>query len=265
MTPERAFRFTKAIVRTPAASVTRGLRDGPASNPDATLFARQHGVYVDALEHAGAHVISLPPLEQYPDSVFVEDTTICIKDTAILLRPGAPSRFGEREFIYPALKANFNKVVDITDVYHHDGFIDGGDVLLSDNHAFIGLSARTDQRGLNALASILKDHEYIPVQVETPSSILHFKTECGLLDSTTIFATRKLAALECFKGYHIIEVPAGEETAANIVRFNDTVFLSAGFPKSEALLRNAGYKVTTIDTSEPAKIDGGLSCMSLRF
>jgi dimethylargininase len=257
----RSFRFTKAITRRPSQSVTGGIRDGAGPDPDAVKFADQHATYVSALSESGAEIFELPELEEFPDSVFVEDTCICLKDTAIILRPGATSRFGETVHMTSVLQRHFNNVIELSG----GGFIDGGDVLLSDTDAFIGLSERTDPKGFDALATILKPFDYTPVQVNTPPGILHFKTECGLLDSNTIFATSVMASLACFADYRVIVVPEGEEAAANVVRFADTVFLSDGYPKSEFLLRENGYNVVVLDTSEAAKIDGGLSCMSLRF
>ncbi len=261
MTEGRSYRFTKAITRRPSQSITQGLRDGEGPDPDAALFADQHAAYVSALKNAGAEVFELPELEDFPDSVFVEDTSISLSDTAIVLRPGASSRLGEAALIKPVLENQFNNVIELAG----DGFIDGGDVLLTDTKAFIGLSERTDQAGFDALATVLKGYGYAPVQVNTPPDILHFKTECSLLDSNTIFATAKMAWLSCFDDYKVIVVPEGEEVVANAVRFADAVFLSAGYPNSEALLREHGYKIMVLDTSEAAKVDGGLSCMSLRF
>ena len=257
----RSYRFTKAITRRPSQSVSDGLRDGEGPDPDAAKFADQHAAYVSALKKTGATVLELPELEEFPDSVFIEDTSICLRDAAIVLRPGTETRFGEAAHMLPVLEQRFDHVIELSG----DGFIDGGDVLLTDTEAFIGLSERTNQAGFDALAAVLKNYEYTPVQVNTPPDILHFKTECGLLDSTTIFATAKMASLGCFVDYKIVVVPKGEEAAANAVRFADTVFLSAGYPKSEALLRESGYNVVVLDTSEAAKVDGGLSCMSLRF
>lgn len=242
-------------------SVAGGLRAGDGADPDAFVFAEQHAAYVSALESAGGLVTVLPALEDFPDSVFIEDPAICSGSTAIVLRPGARSRFGEAAALLPALVEFFEDVIDLPG----EGSVDGGDVLLSDNEAFIGLSARTDQEGFNALAGVLGDLGYLARKVETPSSILHFKTDCGLLDSETIFASTALASTNCFSGYRVIEAPEGEEAAANLVRVNDVVLLSTGYPKSEELLNSHGYRVQTLDTSEAAKVDGGLSCMSLRF
>ncbi|MFK5981080.1 MAG: dimethylarginine dimethylaminohydrolase [Rhizobiaceae bacterium] len=261
MLAERSFRFKTAITKSPSMSVVQGLRDGDGSNPSAEKFVLQHTAYIEALKASGAQVDELPASEEFPDSVFVEDSALCLKDAVIVLRPGAPSRFGEAALIRPAFENHFSRIIDLPD----DGFLDGGDVLLSDEDAFIGLSARTNQAGFDALSSILVTFGYSPVIVKTPASILHFKTECGLLDSKAIFSTTNLAAIGCFENYQVILTPDGEEGAANIVRFNDNVFVSRGYPKSEALLKSHGYNVVVIDTSEPAKIDGGLSCMSLRF
>lgn len=257
----RSYRFETAITRSPSMSIIQGLRDGAGPNPSAEKFLHQHEAYVAALKDSGARVVELPALEDFPDSVFVEDSALCLKEAAIVLRPGAPSRFGEAALIRPALENHFSKVLDLPG----DGFLDGGDVLLSDEDAFIGLSARTNQAGFDALATILATFDYLPIKIETPASILHFKTECGLLDSNTIFSTANLASIGCFENYQVILTPEGEEGAANIVRFNDNVLVSQDYPKSEALLKSHGYNVVTIDTREPAKIDGGLSCMSLRF
>lgn len=257
----RSYRFGTAITRSPSMSVIQGLRDGDGPDPSAEKFFQQHEAYVAALKASGAQVDERPASEDFPDSVFVEDSALCLKDAAIVLRPGAQSRFGEAALIRPTLENHFSKVMDLPG----DGFLDGGDVLLSDEDAFIGLSARTNQAGFDALSSILVKFGYSPVKLETQASILHFKTECGLLDSKTIFSTANLSSIGCFENYQVILTPEGEEDAANIVRFNDNVLVSQGYPKSEALLKSHGYNVVVIDTSEPAKIDGGLSCMSLRF
>jgi len=261
MTDGRSFRFSHFLSRKPAQTIVDGLREGDGANPDPALFETQHTAYVTALEAAGGTVTVLPALENFPDSVFIEDPAIVTGSTAIALRPGAETRFGEAAALRPTLLDVFSTVIDLPG----DGYVDGGDVLLSDEEAFIGLSARTDQAGFDALAGVLSDLGYRARKVETPPSILHFKTDCGLLDSETIFASRTLAAMGCFNGYRVIEAPDGEEAAANLIRVNDVVLLSAGHPKTEALLGSHGYDVRTLDTSEAAKVDGGLSCMSLRF
>jgi dimethylargininase len=260
MIEARSYRFTQAISRQPGASIAHGLRAGGGEDPDADAFRREHSAYVDALTDAGVKVTVLPALEEFPDSVFVEDPALCAGGTAIVLRPGAESRFGEAVAITPALEKIFGKVTSIT-----SGYVDGGDILLGDTEAMIGMSERTNQRGVDALTPVLAAAGYAVRVVHTPPGVLHFKSDCGLLDTDTIFSTSVLAASGCFAGYKVIEAPEGEEAAANLIRVNDHVFMRTGFPKTEALLRTSGYSVKTLSANEAAKVDGGLSCMSLRI
>lgn len=261
---DRSWRFTHAVSRRPGTSISKGIRAGSGPDPDPDAFASEHAAYVSALESTGARVTVLEPLEAYPDSVFVEDPALCAGHTAVILRPGAQSRFGEAAEIQPALEtlftANGGRVTHL-----ERGYVDGGDILLTDDEALIGLSERTDMEGVEALTPILAEEGYKVRIVNTPKGVLHFKSDCGLLDSKTIFSTSLLAASGCFEGYKVIEAPQGEEAAANLIRFNDHVFMRTGFAKTEALLKAAGYSVKTLSANEAAKVDGGLSCMSLRI
>ncbi len=257
----RSWRFSHAIVRQPSLSVSAGLRTGSHADPDPAQFRLDHAAYVNALRDTGATIIELPPLENFPDSVFVEDPVLCLAGTAIVLRPGAPSRIGEAAAIAPSLETVFENVLHLPG----EGFVDGGDLLATDHELFAGLSARTDEAGLQALTELIEPLGYPVRKVNTPPEILHFKTDCGLLDSNTIFSSRTLAATDCFDGYRVIIAPEGEEAAANLIRFNDKVMVSNGYPKTMALLAQEGYQVVPLANGEAEKIDGGLSCMSLRF
>ena len=260
--PGSSYRFSHALCRKPGRSVARGLRASDSGeDPDPDAFAMEHHGYVAALRGAGLDVQVLDPSEVHPDSVFVEDVALCIAGVAIILRPGAVTRFGERESARQALSRSLATVVDLDT----DGFVDGGDILITDREVIVGESTRTDNRGAGALAPILSDLG-IPLRtVRTPTEILHFKTACGLLDGETVFCTRALADTGCFTGYRTIECPNGEESAANLVRINDVVLVSAGYSRTVDLLGAEGFDVTTVPTSEAAKLDGGLSCMSLRW
>lgn len=261
MRPEASFRFSHAVTRQPGISVAQGIRDGAGPDPDADAFLREHDAYVQALRAAGAEVTVLEPLEDFPDSVFVEDPALCVAGAAIILRPGAESRFGERIPMRDALEKIFNRVIELPE----GGFVDGGDILVTGREVLIGLSARTDEAGVAQLDQILTELGAPLRIVRTPPEILHFKTGCGLLDAETIFATAPLVRSGCFAGYRVVECPEGEEPAANLIRVNDTVFLAKGFPRTAALLRDKGYSVRELSVAEAAKLDGGLSCMSLRF
>ena len=257
----RVFDFTKAIVRAPAPSVVHGLRSGSSPDPDFEKLCAEHRAYVSALRDAGLSVDELPPLDAFPDSVFVEDPAFVIPQGAILLRPGAPSRLGEREHMYEALRRHFGRVHELAD----GQYADGGDVLITPKTVFIGLSKRTSRAGGEALRSALKLLGRDARIVQTPPSILHFKTASSLLDDETVLATRAMADSGVFEGFRLVVAAQGEEAAANALRVNDTVFIGDRFPKTRELIRKHGLSVKTLAVTEIAKLDAGLSCMSLRW
>jgi len=254
------FSFNRAIVRTPGRSVVHGLRDDPRAVPDHATILKEHAAYVAALTAAGVAVDVLEPLEAFPDSVFVEDPALVFGEGAILLRPGAPSRLGEREAMRAALTRHFPTILEQT-----DGFADGGDVLVTPDIVYIGLSARTNAIGAEALAAHLSALGRRPIVAQTPHGVLHFKTAVSLIAEDTILATPAMGAAGLFDRFRTIIAPPGEEAAANALRVNDTVFAGAHFPRTIDLLTSAGLRVVPLAVSEVAKLDAGLSCMSLRW
>lgn len=254
--------FTHAITRRPSASITRGLRAVDTGTPDLALMQNHHAAYIATLRETGATVIELPALEAYPDSVFVEDTALCLPQGAVVMRPGAPSRLGEADEMAPHLKALYREVVAITGA---DSFIEGGDILVTDREILVGRSARTNAAGIAELTRLVAPWGHTVREVHTPPGVLHFKTDCSLLDADTILSTKRLSASGCFQGYKVIDVPDGEEAAANTIRFNDLVLMPGGFPKTRDAIAAAGFEVREIGNSECAKLDGGMSCLSLRF
>lgn len=256
-----SYSFTHAIVRQPGKSILEGLRAVDTGSPDLAQFREHHADYVAALSSTGATVIELPVAEEFPDSVFVEDSALCLPKLAITMRPGAPSRFGEAALMRPALESVYESVVDL----EGNGHVEGGDILTTESEVLVGLSARTDIDGVNALRSLLTHWGYTLRIVETPSDILHFKTDCSLLDEETVLCTPKLAATGCFDNYKIIRTEEGEHACANAIRFNELVIMPDGFPKTHDALLSAGYKVHPVGNTEAAKLDGGMSCLSLRF
>ena len=260
-TPGQSFRFTHAILRAPADSITAGLRAVDTGSPDPALFRRHHAAYRAALADAGIETVVLEPLEDFPDSVFVEDAALCFPEGAVLMRPGADSRLGEAAAIAPALETLYDTVRALPG----EGRIEGGDVLVTDREILVGRSARTDGDGIAALAAAVADWGYTVRELATPPEVLHFKTDCGLLDGETVLATGRLAATGAFEGYRIVTVAPGEEASANAVRVNDRVLMPEGFPRTAARVRDAGFSVVELPNSEAAKVDGGMSCLSLRF
>jgi dimethylargininase len=259
---ETSFRFTHAITRRPPASITEGLRAVDTGTPDLALMEAHHAAYCAALAATGATVIELPALPDYPDSVFVEDTALCLPQGAVIMRPGAPSRLGEAEEMAPHLRALYG---DVRRIAGEGSFIEGGDILVTETEILVGLSARTNAAGVAELARLTAGWGRPLREVHTPPGVLHFKTDCSLMDAETVLATGRLAASGCFAGYRVIPVAPGEEAAANAIRFNDAVLFPAGFPRTRDRLAAAGYAVTEIGNSECAKLDGGMSCLSLRF
>ena len=257
-----SIRFTHAITRRPAASITHGLRAVDIGTPDLALMQAHHDTYVATLRETGATVVELPPLEAYPDSVFVEDTALCLQQGAVVMRPGAPSRLGEAAEMAPHLRALYSEVVEITGA---ESFIEGGDILVTEREILVGRSARTNAAGIAELTALVAPWGHKVREVHTPPGVLHFKTDCSLLDADTILSTTRLSASGCFAGYRVIDVPEGEEAAANTIRFNDLVLMPAGFPRTRAAIEAAGFTVREIGNSECAKLDGGMSCLSLRF
>ena len=258
----RSYRFTHAITRRPAESIVQGLRAVDTGTPSLTLMEQHHADYIAALKSTGATVIELDKLEAYPDSVFVEDTALCLPEGAVVMRPGAPTRLGEAAEMAPHLTALYARVVRVSGA---DSFIEGGDILTTETEILVGRSARTNAAGIAELQRLVAPWGHTVREVFTPPGVLHFKTDCSLLDEETILSTARLDASGCFKGYRVIHTAAGEEACANTIRFNDLVLMPAGFPRTRDALVKAGYTVREIGNSECAKLDGGMSCLSLRF
>ena len=253
----RIFDFDRAIVREPGDSVVQGLRSGPHA-PSRERVLAEHRAYVAALEATGMAVEILPALAEHPDSVFVEDPAFVLPEGAILLRPGAPSRFAEPATLAPALKRHFSNLAAV-----EEGFVDGGDILVLAGEILVGLSERTDEAGARRFADLARDLGRRTRIVEPPPGLLHLKSGCALVDERTILATPELADL--FPGYAVLTTPPGETAAANLIRVNDRILMGAGFPGTAAMLSERGLVVVETPASEIAKIDAGLSCMSLRW
>ena len=256
----QVFNFNRAIVRTPGASVIAGLRAGGGPDPSLSGIMAEHAGYVAALEAAGLAVTTLPPLNGFPDAIFVEDPALVFPEGAILLRPGTPSRAGEGPFLRASLEAAFDTVLELP-----HGFADGGDVLAMADKVFIGLSARTDRAGAEALSGLLAELGRAAVIAETPPSVLHLKTASSLIDEETILATADLAASGVFAGYRVLLVPAGEEAGANVLRANDSILAGSRFPRILDLLDGHGARLEVLANAEIEKIDAGFTCMSLRW
>ncbi len=253
-------KFTKAIVRIPCRNFVNGLTTAGLGKPDYNLALKQHKKYIEALEMCGLEVLITEPDERLPDSVFVEDTAILIPECAIITIPGAESRKAETDRIKKALKSFYRNIEEISS----PGTVDGGDVMMAGSHFFIGISDRTNIEGAKQLIKILEKYGYSGSTVSI-NNVLHLKSGVAYLENNYLVATGEFADKEEFKKYNILKVKDEESYAANCVWINDFVLVAKGFPKTKKLIEEAGYETIELDVSEFRKLDGGLSCLSLRF
>ena len=255
--------FTRAIVRPPAPNFAEGLTTAGLGAPDYRRAMDQHSAYCTALEQCGLGLITLSPDPEYPDSTFVEDTAVLTERCAVLTRPGASSRAGEVAAIKNQLANFYTALTSI----QAPGTLDGGDVCELDEHFFIGISERTNEAGAHQLAQKLASFNYTSslVDIRDVSGILHLKSGLAYLGDGRLAVIDSLAERSEFADYDLLRLNAGEEYAANCVRVNDRVLVAAGYPVWEEKLKTLGYQTIALEMSEFQKMDGGLSCLSLRL
>lgn len=260
--------FTRAIVRPPSRSFASGLTSAGEGPPDIDRALAQHAAYVKALRDCGLEVTSLEPDDAYPDGTFVEDTAIVTGRAAILTRPGAPSRQGEVRSIAECLGGFYTDRRSI----EAPGTVDGGDVCEADGHFLIGVSARTNEQGAHQLSRHLSGLGYASsiVDIRGKAALLHLKSGIAYLGGGVWVVDGavqdELSALEGIEGARDpVRAAAAEAYAANCVRVNDAVLVAGGYPQIRAALTRRGCRIVELDMSEFRKMDGGLSCLSLRF
>jgi len=250
--------FTRALCRLPGPDLADGLTTAKPGTADPALAAGQHAAYVAALEDLGLAVEVLPALAGHPDACFVEDTAVIVPGVAVVTRPGAPSRRGETETVAAALAVE--PITRLT----APATLDGGDVLVAEHTCWIGLSARTNADGALQFAAALKPLGYDCITVEVGAG-LHLKSGVNHLGGRRLLVTAELARHPVFTGWDLFTVPQEEAYAANTLFVNGTLLTPAGFPRTRELLDRCGLPVRELDTSEFAKVDGGLTCLSLRY
>lgn len=255
--------FERGIVRRPGANFAEGLTSFRGGAPSFALAIEQHEAYCAALERCGLELVRLEADLAHPDSTFVEDVAVLTRTSAVLARPGAASRAGEVAGIRAAIEKCFTTIYEIA----APGTLDGGDICEVGNHLFIGVSRRTNEDGATQLAGFLArdGHTSSFVDIRGMRSILHLKSGIACVGERQLVVMDEMAGREEFRGYEIIRVAAEESYAANCVLVNDYVLIPAGFPGIAAELELRGLRLVTLEMSEFRKMDGGLSCLSLRF
>jgi dimethylargininase len=253
-------KFTNAIVRKPCPAMVNGLTTAQLGKPDYKKALDQHSRYVDALKECGLHVTVLDEDNEYPDSTFIEDVALCTPHCAVITNPGAPTRNGEKLGIKPVLKEFYKNFEEIKS----PGTLDAGDVMMVDAHFYIGISERTNHDGAEQLITILQKYKMIGSKIPL-KKMLHLKTGLSYLEQNNLLISGEFVSDPAFEKYSKIVVDEKEQYAANSLWINGSVLVPKGFPETKKKIETAGYTAIELDVSEFQKLDGGLSCLSLRF
>lgn len=255
--------FRHAIVRPPSPGFADGLTAAGLGPPDLEKAQEQHARYCEALEQGGLALTRLDPDPCHPDATFVEDTAVLVPGCAVFTRPGALSREGEVEGVRPAVRRFFDRFREIT----APGTVDGGDICETEGHVLIGISERTNAEGARQLAAFLAEEGYTSatVNIRGVRGILHLKSGLSYLGDNRLVVIDDLSSHPELQRFEQVRPVPAENYAANCLRINDHVFLASGYPWLRDTLQGLGYAVIELDMSEYRKMDGGLSCLSLRF
>lgn len=251
--------LTTAIARRPSPNFADGLTTAELGAPDYELMCRQHRDYTATLEKLGLTVSVLEPLPGFPDGHFVEDVAVVTPALAVITRPGAPSRRGETAAMMPVL--NGYKPLACIEA---PGLLEGGDVAVAGQHIFIGLSERTNEAGAEQLGRLLEPQGYSWSLVPVGEG-LHLKSSVNYLGEGILLLTADFAGRPDFSAYRQIVVETAERYAANSLLVNDTILMPKGFPRLRKKLDQLGRSIIELDMSESEKMDGGLTCLSIRF
>jgi dimethylargininase len=251
--------FRTAIARKPGANARLGLTTAHLGEPDLGLMLVQHEAYVHALTTCGVSVTVLEADERYPDGCFVEDAAVVTPECVVITRSGAPSRRGEGTAIEPLLSGHGR-----LERIEPPGCMDGGDVIVAGHRVLVGISKRTNREGARQLDAILTVHgmQVRPVPVDNG---LHLKSDVNYLGNDRLVVTAAYASRDEIADFARFVVPSGEEYAANSLRCGDRVLVPDGYPRTRDRLEQAGFPVVALDVSEFRKMDGGLTCLSIRL
>lgn len=252
--------FRNAIVRTPAPTFTDGLTTAGLGKPDYKRALEQHAVYRETLKQLGLDVEILPHNDKYPDSTFIEDVALCTPYCAVITRPGAVSRRGEIGGMRSVLAEYYDRI----EIIRLPGTVEAGDIMRVGNHYYIGISKRTNNEGANQMIRILERYGMTGSKVVL-EHMLHLKSGISYLENNNILVCGEFIGKNEFDKFNKIIIDDDEKYAANSLWINGKVLVPEGYPKTRTKVENEGYKTIILDVSEFCKMDGGLSCLSLRF
>lgn len=240
--------------------MVNGLTTAKLGFPDYQKALMQHVEYVSALKVCGLKVKELEADERFPDATFVEDVALLTPNCAIITNPGAPSRKGEINEMKKVIRPYYKDVEEISE----PGTVEAGDILMVGDHYYIGLSDRTNKEGAKQVIQILNSYGMTGSAVEV-GEVLHLKTGMSYLENNIVVACKAFSSHPEWTEFTVIEVPEKESYAANCIWINGTVLIPDGFPITKQKIEKAGYSTIALEVSEFQKLDGGLSCLSLRF
>ncbi len=252
--------FTKAILRRPCPELVRGITTASLGVPDYANAVRQHEQYAEVLQSCGLQIRILDADNRFPDSVFIEDVALCTPHCAVITRPGALSRQGETAGMETVLRDYYAHI----DYINAPGTLEAGDVMMVGEHYYIGLSARTNAAGAAQLIAILEKYGMSGSTVQL-KTMLHLKTGVSYLEENHLLVYGEFVQEPAFKTFQCIEIDEDEAYTANSLWINGRVLVPEGFPKTAHKIETAGFEVIPVAVSEFQKLDGGLSCLSLRF
>ncbi len=253
--------FCRALVRYPATNFADGITNSThLGRPDHERALRQYDAYLDALRDCGLDVTVVPADDRFPDGHFVEDPFVIFHDLAFRCRSGEPTRENEGESIEPWL-GDLRIIIP-----QSDARMDGGDVLFCSDRVLVGLSERTNQAGMTALKRALQTvRSDIRVDAVPFDGVLHLKSGLTELAPYVLFHDPALKTAFDLSWATVITLPADEGRAADVMPVNDTLFVAADCPRALHAARDYCDNVVPLDMSEFRKMDGGLTCLSLRY
>lgn len=254
--------YKNVIVRRPCKAMVEGISAPELGTPDYKKLLAQHDAYISALKQCDVVVTILEADEDFPDSCFIEDTAVITKNCAIICNPNTQSRKKEAAIIRPTIQKFFPE--DQIELIRSPGTLDGGDVMMVGDHFYVGRSASTNEEGIRQFIEILEKRGLSGSEIPLKHAS-HLKTGVSYIENNNLLVSGEFENKLEFLKFNLIEIPEEEAYASNCIWINDKVIVPAGYPTAEQLIRDAGYDVLLVDTSEFKKLDGGLSRLSLRF
>lgn len=249
-----------ALTRQVSQSINQCELSYMARNPiDVPKARAQHEGYNAQLRRLGLTVVELPTLDALPDAVFVEDTAVVVDEIAVAAFPGAASRQPEVDSTLQTLQ-RWRKIARLP----AGATLDGGDVLRVGRHFFVGQAKRTNLAGIRGLADALAPFGYDVTAVPT-HDCLHLKTACSALDDHRLLIHRPWVDTASFKGFELIDVPAHEAWAANVLVLGRDIVMPQGFPDTREMLELLGFRIHAVDLGELLKAESGVTCSSIIF